>query len=58
MSLYHLCLCGTTEEEKIVNCAKCGDVQEKGKDYVVYDTVEEWADFIFKEVNDGTLQMM
>lgn len=31
---------------------------QRDKDYVVHDTVEEWADFIFKEVNDGTLQMM
>lgn len=31
---------------------------QRDKDYVVHDTVEEWADFIFIEVNDGTLQMM
>lgn len=28
------------------------------KDYVVHDTVEEWADFIYAEVNRIDLMMM
>lgn len=46
------------EAHRAVRNSYLSEALQRDKDYVEHDTVEEWAEFIYEEVNNNVLLMM
>lgn len=46
------------EAHRAVRNSYLSEALRRDKDYVEHDTVEEWAEFIYEEVNNSVLLMM
>ena len=52
---YHM---NEIDAQRAVRDSYLSKALSRDKDYVEHDTVEEWADFIYDEVNKNNLLMM
>jgi hypothetical protein len=52
---YHM---NELEAERAVRCSYLSSALMTDKDFVEHDTVEEWADYVFEEVNNTKTDLL